>query len=166
MSPWFIITCIGLYFSLLLLIAWFTSKKATNESYFTGNHVSPWLAVAFGMIGDSLSGVTFISVPGKVGLENFHYLQIVLGYMVGYYVIAKVLLPLYYRLNLTSIYTYLRERFGAQSQHTGSFYFLLSRTIGAAFRLFTSAIVLQLFLFDQLAVPFWVSVSIGTNNIA
>jgi Na+/proline symporter len=112
------------------------------------------------MIGDSLSGVTFISVPGKVGLENFHYLQIVLGYMVGYYVIAKVLLPLYYRLNLTSIYTYLRERFGAQSQHTGSFYFLLSRTIGAAFRLFTSAVVLQLFLFDQLGVPFWVSVSI------
>ncbi len=160
LNPLLLIGVIAAYFLVLVGISWWKGRDNDSEGYFIGNRSSPWYIIAFGMIGDSLSGVTFISVPGKVGLENFHYLQIVLGYMVGYYVIAKVLLPLYYRLNLTSIYTYLRERFGAQSQHTGSFYFLLSRTIGAAFRLFTSAIVLQLFLFDQLGIPFWVSVSI------
>jgi len=160
LNPLLLIGVITAYFLVLVGISWWKGRDNDSEGYFIGNRSSPWYIIAFGMIGDSLSGVTFISVPGKVGVENFHYLQIVLGYMVGYYVIAKVLLPLYYRLNLTSIYTYLRERFGAQSQHTGSFYFLLSRTIGAAFRLFTSAVVLQLFLFDQLGVPFWVSVSI------
>jgi SSS family transporter len=160
LNPLLLIGVIAAYFLVLVGISWWKGRDNDSDGYFIGNRSSPWYIIAFGMIGDSLSGVTFISVPGKVGLENFHYLQIVLGYMVGYYVIAKVLLPLYYRLNLTSIYTYLRERFGAQSQHTGSFYFILSRTIGAAFRLFTSAIVLQLFLFDQLGVPFWVSVSI------
>ena len=160
LNPLLLIGVITAYFLVLVGISWWKGRGNDSDGYFIGNRSSPWYIIAFGMIGDSLSGVTFISVPGKVGLENFHYLQIVLGYMVGYYVIAKVLLPLYYRLNLTSIYTYLRERFGAQSQHTGSFYFILSRTIGAAFRLFTSAIVLQLFLFDQLGVPFWVSVSI------
>ncbi len=160
LNPLLLIGVITAYFLVLVGISWWKGRGNDSEGYFIGNRSSPWYIIAFGMIGDSLSGVTFISVPGKVGMENFHYLQIVLGYMVGYYVIAKVLLPLYYRLNLTSIYTYLRERFGAQSQHTGSFYFILSRTIGAAFRLFTSAIVLQLFLFDQLGVPFWVSVSI------
>ena len=160
LNPLLLIGVIAAYFLVLVGISWWKGRGNDSEGYFIGNRSSPWYIIAFGMIGDSLSGVTFISVPGKVGMENFHYLQIVLGYMVGYYVIAKVLLPLYYRLNLTSIYTYLRERFGAQSQHTGSFYFILSRTIGAAFRLFTSAIVLQLFLFDQLGVPFWVSVSI------
>jgi len=160
MSPWFIITCIGLYFSLLLLIAWFTSKKATNESYFTGNHVSPWLAVAFGMIGDSLSGVTFISVPGQVGQNNFYYLQLVLGYFAGYFVVSRVLLPVYYKMNLVSIYTYLFERFGVVSQKTGAFFFILSRVLGAAGRLYLAASVIQLFVFDAFGVPFALSVAI------
>src|SRR5262245_16159352 len=133
MSPAFFLSCIGGYFLFLLLIAWYTSRHATNESYFLGNKASPWYAVAFGLIGDSLSGVTFISVPGQVGAKQFSYLQIVLGYVLGYVVIAQILLPLYYRLNLTSIYSYLLGRFGAWSQKTGSFFFLLSRTVGAAF---------------------------------
>ena len=160
MSPWFIIACIGLYFSLLLIIAWFTSKKATNESYFTGNHVSPWIAVAFGMIGDSLSGVTFISVPGQVGQNNFYYLQLVLGYFAGYFVVSRVLLPVYYKMNLVSIYTYLFERFGVVSQKTGAFFFILSRVLGAAGRLFLAASVIQLFVFDAFGVPFALSVAI------
>ena len=160
MSPWIIVTCIGLYFSLLLLIAWFTSKKATNESYFTGNHVSPWIAVAFGMIGDSLSGVTFISVPGQVGANNFYYLQLVMGYLAGYFVVSRVLLPVYYKLNLISIYTYLFQRFGTVSQKTGAFFFILSRVLGAAGRLFLAATVLQLFVFDAFGVPFALSVAI------
>lgn len=160
MSPWFIITCIGLYFSLLLLIAWFTSKKATNESYFTGNHVSPWIAVAFGMIGDSLSGVTFISVPGQVGQNNFYYLQLVFGYFAGYFVVSRVLLPVYYKMNLVSIYSYLLERFGVVSQKTGAFFFILSRVLGAAGRLFLAASVIQLFVFDAFGVPFALSVAI------
>jgi len=160
MSPWFIITCIGLYFSLLLLIAWFTSKKATNESYFTGNHVSPWIAVAFGMIGDSLSGVTFISVPGQVGQNNFYYLQLVLGYFAGYFVVSRVLLPIYYKMNLVSIYTYLLERFGVVSQKNGAFFFILSRMLGAAGRLYLAASVIQLFVFDAFGIPFALSVAI------
>ncbi|HRG58058.1 MAG TPA: sodium:solute symporter [Bacteroidia bacterium] len=160
MSPWFIIACIGLYFSLLLIIAWFTSKKATNESYFTGNHVSPWIAVAFGMIGDSLSGVTFISVPGQVGQNNFYYLQLVLGYFAGYFVVSRVLLPVYYKMNLVSIYTYLFERFGVVSQKSGAFFFILSRVLGAAGRLFLAASVIQLFVFDAFGVPFALSVAI------
>jgi Na+/proline symporter len=160
MSPWFIIACIALYFSLLLLIAWFTSKRATNESYFTGNHVSPWIAVAFGMIGDSLSGVTFISVPGQVGQNNFYYLQLVLGYFAGYFVVSRVLLPVYYKMNLVSIYTYLLERFGVVSQKTGAFFFILSRVLGAAGRLYLAASVIQLFVFDAFGVPFALSVAI------
>ena len=160
MSPWFIITCIALYFSLLLLIAWFTSKKATNESYFTGNHVSPWIAVAFGMIGDSLSGVTFISVPGQVGQNNFYYLQLVLGYFAGYFVVSRVLLPVYYKMNLVSIYSYLFDRFGVVSQKTGAFFFILSRVLGAAGRLYLAASVIQLFVFDAFGVPFALSVAI------
>jgi len=160
MSPWFIIACIGLYFSLLLIIAWYTSKKATNESYFTGNHVSPWIAVAFGMIGDSLSGVTFISVPGQVGQNNFYYLQLVMGYFAGYFVVSRVLLPVYYKMNLISIYTYLFERFGTISQKTGAFFFILSRVLGAAGRLFLAASVIQLFVFDAFGVPFALSVAI------
>jgi SSS family transporter len=159
MSPILIICCIGGYFSILLLIAWWTSRNADNKSYFLGNQTSPWYAVAFGMISDSLSGVTFISVPGAVGSSNFSYLQLVLGYLLGYYVIGSLLLPLYYRLNLTSIYTYLLQRFGAYSQKTGSFFFLLSRTLGAAGRLFLAAGVIQLFVFDHFGVPFWLSVS-------
>lgn len=160
MSPKLIIACIAGYFSILLLIAWWTSRNANNKSYFLGNKTSPWYAVAFGMISDSLSGVTFISVPGAVGSSNFSYLQLVLGYVVGYYVIGSVLLPLYYRLNLTSIYTYLLQRFGTYSQKTGSFFFLLSRTLGAAGRLFLAAGVIQLFVFDHFGIPFWFSVSV------
>lgn len=151
---------IFLYFIMLLGISWWKGRNSTADSYFLGGKASPWYLVAFGMIGDSLSGVTFVSVPGEVGVKQFAYLQLVLGYLVGYQVIARVLLPLYYRLNLTSIYTYLGMRFNSAAQKTGSIYFLLSRTIGAAFRLYISAGALQLFLFDPLGVPFAVSVSV------
>ena len=160
MSPFLIIISILSYFSFLMLIAWYTSRKATNASYFLGNKASPWYAVAFGMIGDSLSGVTFISLPGTVLNGQFSYMQLVLGYLVGYFVIARVLLPLYYKLNLTSIYSYLHNRFGNYSQKTGSFYFLLSRTIGAALRLYLAASVIQFFVFDSYGVPFAVTVAI------
>ncbi|MCD6050002.1 MAG: sodium:solute symporter [Verrucomicrobia bacterium] len=159
MSPIFIFSCIGGYFLFLLLIAWYTSRNATNDSYFLGNKASPWYAVAFGMIGDSLSGVTFISVPGTVGRDQFSYLQLVLGLMVGYLIIAAVLLPLFYKLNLTSIYSYLETRFGAWSQKTGSAYFILSRTLGAAARLFLAASVIQRFVFDEWGIPFVVTVA-------
>jgi len=160
LSPLTVIVIILAYFLVLVGISWWKGKNANEDSYFLGNKSSPWYLVAFGMIGDSLSGVTFVSVPGEVGTKQFYYLQIVLGYMAGYFVIAKVLLPLYYKLQLTSIYSYLGTRFGAISQSTGSFYFLLSRTIGAAFRLFISAGVLHLFVFGPLGVPYALSVSI------
>ena len=160
MSTSIIVSSIAVYFSFLLGIAWYTSRNASNNSYFLGNKASPWFAVAFGMIGDSLSGVTFISLPGTVGANQFGYMQMVLGYLVGYFIIANVLLPLYYKLNLTSIYSYLNERFGMASQKTGSFFFLISRIIGAALRLYLAAGVIQLFVFDSLGVPFWVTVSI------
>lgn len=148
------------YFLLLLLIAQWTSKNATSDSFFTGNRNSPWYVVAFGMIGASLSGVTFISVPGEVGNTAWGYFQMVLGYQVGYWVIAMVLLPLYYKLGLVSIYSYLKERFGVASYKTGSAFFLLSQLIGASFRLFLVAGVLQLAVFNTIGVPFWVSVLI------
>ena len=160
LSPLAVIVIILAYFLVLVGISWWKGKNANEDSYFLGNKSSPWYLVAFGMIGDSLSGVTFVSVPGEVGTKQFFYLQIVIGYMAGYFVIAKVLLPLYYRLKLTSIYSYLGTRFGSISQSTGSFYFLLSRTIGAAFRLFISAGVLHLFVFGPLGVPYALSVSI------
>src|SRR5687767_10362747 len=160
MSPALILACICGYFLFLLLIAWYTSRNAGNDAYFLGNRASPWYAVAFGLIGDSLSGVTFISVPGQVGKANFSYLQIVFGYVVGYLIIARVLLPLYYRLQLTSIYSYLLDRFGPNSQKTGSFFFLLSRTIGAAARLYLTAGVIQMFVFDKWGFPFWATVAI------
>ncbi|MGK0487319.1 MAG: SSS family transporter [Candidatus Endobugula sp.] len=160
MSPSLVIGIIGGYFLLLIVIARITSRGADSTTFFTANKQSPWYLVAFGMIGASLSGVTFISVPGEVGNSFFSYFQVVLGYLVGYFVIATVLLPLYYRLNLVSIYGYLEQRFGFWSYKTGSFFFLLSRTIGAAFRLFLVAGVLQIAIFDSLGVPFWVSVLI------
>lgn len=163
MSPILIISCIALYFGGLLLIAYLTSKNSTAESYFSGNHASPWYAVAFGMIGDSLSGVTYISVPGKVGGANFSYLQLVFGYFVGYFIISKVLLPIYYKMNLVSIYTYLETRFGRHTQKTGAFFFILSRILGASGRLYLAAGVIQFFVFDQIKsvhVPFWLSVSV------
>ncbi|ARV13705.1 sodium:solute symporter [Polaribacter sp. SA4-12] len=160
MTPEYIILLIVAYFSVLIFISYITSKSADNKTFFKANNSSPWYLVAFGMIGASLSGVTFISVPGWVEGSNMSYFQMVLGYVVGYAVIRLVLLPLYYRLNLTSIYTYLQDRFGNYSYKTGASFFLLSRTIGAAFRLFLVANVLQIILFDEYGVPFWVTVSV------
>ena len=149
-----------IYFLVLLFISRLTTKKSSFNDFFNANRSSPWYLVAFGMIGTSLSGVTFISVPGEVGNTNFSYFQVVLGYLLGYYVIAKVLLPLYYKLNLVSIYTYLDKRFGYYSYKSGAFFFLLSRTIGASFRLFLVAGVLQIAVFNQLGMPFYFSVLI------
>lgn len=163
MSPILIIGFIGFYFLFLLGIAWYTSRKSNADSYFLGNKTSPWYIVAFGMIGDSLSGVTYISVPGKVGASHFSYLQLVLGYFIGYFIISHILLPLYYKLNLTSIYEYLKTRFGKNTQKTGALFFILSRIMGAAGRLYLAAGVIQLFVFDQFEtvhIPFWVSVSV------
>jgi SSS family solute:Na+ symporter len=160
MKPEYIILLIVAYFSVLILISYITGKSADNRTFFKANNSSPWYLVAFGMIGASLSGVTFISVPGWVEGQNMSYFQMVLGYVVGYAVIGLVLLPLYYRLNLTSIYTYLDDRFGKCSYKTGASFFLLSRTIGAAFRLFLVANVLQIILFDAYGIPFWITVSI------
>ncbi len=143
------------YFLVLMAIARYTSSQADTSSFFTADRRSPWYIVAFGMIGASLSGVTFISVPGAVYNEQFYYYQVVIGYLLGYLVIGTVLLPLYYRLNLVSIYTYLQGRYGMYSYKTGASFFLLSRIVGASFRLYLTATVLQLILFDSLGVPFW-----------
>ena len=143
------------YFLLLILVSRLTSKSGSNADFFVGSRQSPWYVVAYGMIGASLSGVTFISVPGWVSTSAFSYMQMVLGYLVGYFIIATVLLPLYYRLNLTTIYGYLKERFGMATYHTGAAFFLLSRSIGSAFRLFIVAKVLQIAIFGPLGLPFW-----------
>lgn len=158
-SPWLILGCVALYFALLLGVAWWTGRHADQAGYFLGNRQSPWFIVAFGLIGDSLSGVTYISVPGQVGTQNCGYLQVVLGYVLGYVVIAQVLLPLYYRLNLTSIYSYLGSRFGRPAELTGSGFFLVSRVLGSAVRLYLAASVFQTFVFDPLGLPFWISVT-------
>ena len=160
MSPYLVIFIIAVYFVVLLIISYFTSRNADNASFFLGNRQSPWYIVAFGMISASLSGVTFISVPGWVVDSNFSYMQLVLGYLLGYAVIAQVLIPLYYRLNLTSIYTYLDKRFGLFAYKTGASFFLLSRVIGASFRLFLVANVLQIAVFNQLNIPFEITVII------
>ena len=160
MSSGIILLIIAVYFLLLFTISYFTSRKADQNAYYLGNKASPWYAVAFGLIGDSLSGVTFVSVPGSVGVAGFSYMQMVFGYVLGYVIIAYVLLPLYYRLQLTSIYAYLGQRLGQNSQKTGSFYFILSRLIGAAFRLYISVMVLQLFIFDAWNISFALTVTI------
>lgn len=157
MSPLILFSFVIGYFLVLLVVAYFTSRNSNNDSFFIGNKSSNWMLVAFGMIGTSLSGVTFISVPGSVGTGNFFYFQIVLGYILGYLVIAFVLLPLYYRMNLTSIYTYLEKRFGVSAHKAGAFFFLLSRTVGATARLYLVINVLQLFILDRLGVPFIVT---------
>ncbi len=154
MDPILTASVIGGYFLLLILISLVTGKKADNDTFFRGNRKSPWYIVSIGMIGASLSGVTFISVPGWVGSTGFSYMQMVFGYFSGYVVIAHILLPLYYKLNLTSIYSYLNSRFGFWSYKSGAILFLLSRTIGASARLFLMANVLQLTLFDALGIPF------------
>jgi SSS family transporter len=153
-----LIACVLIgYFAVLIIIAYFTSRKASTDTFFTGNRQSPWYLVAFGMIGTSLSGVTFISVPGKVATEGMAYFQVVLGYILGYVVIAQVLMPLYYKLNVTSIYEYLLKRFGIYSYKTGAAFFILSRTLGSAIRLFLATEVLQIFLFEGLGVPYWIT---------
>ncbi|MFD2541962.1 sodium:solute symporter [Lacinutrix gracilariae] len=160
MSATQIILLIASYFGVLILISYLTGKKTGNDAFFKGNKQSPWYVVAFGMIGASLSGVTFISVPGWIEASQFSYMQVVLGYIVGYLVIGTVLLPLYYKLNLTSIYTYLEERFGNYSYKTGASFFIISRIVGASFRLFLVANVLQIILFDELGIEFWQTVTI------
>ncbi|WP_370000411.1 sodium:solute symporter [Winogradskyella sp.] len=165
MSPASILILVGCYFGVLVLISYFTGKEDSNAAFFKANKSAPWYLVAFGMIGASLSGVTFISVPGAVEAKQFGYMQVVFGYFFGYLIIAYVLLPLYYRLNLTSIYTYLKERFGNVSYKTGSIAFLISRTVGAAFRLFLVAKVLQLLVFDLFDVPFAITVIITISLI-
>lgn len=160
MTPTSILIVLALYFGLLILIAQITGKKGDNETFFTGNKSSPWYLVAFGMIGASLSGVTFISIPGAVVSDGFSYMQMVLGYLVGYAVITGVLIPLYYKMNLTSIYGYLEQRFGVKSYKTGAAFFLISRVIQASFRLYLVAFVLDAFVFGTWGVPFWVTVLI------
>ncbi len=160
MSPALILSVVLVYTIVLFAITFYTSRNADNQSYFVGNRTSPWYIVAYGMIGASLSGVTFMSVPGDVGTGSFSYFQMVLGYLLGYAVIAYVLLPLYYRMNLTSIYTYLKKRLGVNSYKTGAFFFILSRVVGASFRMYIVVYVLQLFIFESWGIPFYVTVLI------
>ena len=145
------------YFGVLILISVVTSRNADSLTFFSGNKKSSWYLVAFGMIGTSLSGVTFISVPGSVGVNGWYYYQLVLGFFIGYFVVAYVLLPLYYKYNLTSIYRYLEFRLGFQAYKWGAGYFILSRTLGATVRLYLVVNVLQLFVFDELGIPFWLT---------
>jgi Na+/proline symporter len=160
MTPALILFIFLIYTSVLFAVTWVTARKANNQSFYIGNKVSPWYVVAYGMIGASLSGVTFMSVPGWVGETQFSYMMVVFGYFFGYAVIALVLLPLYYRLKLTSIYSYLEQRFGFWSYKTGAGFFILSRVLGASLRMFLVIYVLQIFVFDAWNVPFWVNVLI------
>ena len=161
MTPTYILLLIGGYFLLLLLISYFTGKNDSNLDFFKAGKKSPWYLVAFGMVGASLSGVTFISVPGWVEASEFSYMQVVFGYLVGYLITAYVLLPIYYKQNVTSIYEYLDNRFGFVSYKVGAVSFFISRVLGAAFRLFLVAIVLQQFVFDELGVPYEITVIIS-----
>ena len=153
------------YFIGLLVISYFTSRNSDNQSFFIGNKKSKWWLVAFGMIGTSLSGVTFISVPGTVGkmtagnypFGGFEYYMMVIGFFIGYFIVAGILLPLYYRMNLTSIYTYLGKRFNVEAHKIGSLFFIISRAIGATARLYLVVNVLQIFLLEGLGVPFWLT---------
>ena len=160
MSSTLLLSVISLYFILLFFISYLTGKDDSNDSFFLANRNSPWYVISYGMIGVTLSGVTFLSVPGMVGSSEFSYLQMVFGFFVGYFVISRVLLPLYYNLGLTSIYTYLKDRLGYSSYKTGSAFFLLSRTIGSAFRLYLMATVLQFAVFDAWNIPFFITVII------
>ena len=159
MNGIYILLTILVYFSLLLVVAKLTSKRADNDAFFRGNRKSPWYVVAFGMVGASLSGVTFVSVPGMVRGIDMTYMQTCMGFFVGYLIIAHVLLPLYYRLNLTTIYTYLKERIGLCSYKTGAWFFLLSKIIGAAARLYLVCLILQHYVFDAYQIPFSITVT-------
>lgn len=160
MDPLLILTLAGIYFVVLIAISVITGRKADNAAFFLGNRRSPWIVVSIGMVGASLSGVTFVSVPGYVTSVGFTYMQMVAGFFFGYIVIAFVLLPLYYRLNLTSIYTYLNGRFGNYSYKSGAFLFIASKIVGASARLYLMAVVLQIALFDGLGISFFVSVTV------
>jgi Na+/proline symporter len=160
MNPILVVTILTVYFGVLIGISFLTSRGADTNTFFTANRQSPWYLVAFGMIGASLSGVTFISVPGNVVNTGFAYFQVVIGYLFGYWAIIGILMPLYYRLNLVSIYTYLEQRFDSWAYRTGAVFFLISRTIGSSLRLFLAASVLQFFLFDAWHVPFFVTVAV------
>ncbi len=157
MSPYFLFLFVLIYFLLLLGVAWYTSRNADNNSFFIGNRNSNWMLVAFGMIGTSLSGVTFVSVPGTVGSNNFGYFQVVIGNFIGYCLIAFILLPLYYKMQVTSIYNYLLNRFGKVSYKTGALFFIISRILGATARLYLVINVLQIFILDNMHVPFWLT---------
>jgi len=165
MSPTLIATIVCSYFFVLLVITYFTSRNATNHTFFLGNKKSPWYVIAFGMIGASLSGVTFMSVPGWVKDTQFTYMMVVFGYLAGYIVIATVLMPMYYRLNLTSIYSYLEGRFGNSTYKTGASFFIISRIIGASLRMFIVVNVLQIFVFDAWNIPFFVTIIIFIISI-
>jgi SSS family transporter len=158
MNPYLVLGIVLGYFLVLMGISWLTSRKADTQAFFTANRKSPWYLVAFGMVGATLSGVTFISVPGEVGNSAFSYLQFVFGNIVGYWLVAGILLPLYYRLSLVSIYSFLDKRFGVSAYKTGSFFFLISKLIGAAFRLYLVAGVLQIAFFDAFNIPFALTV--------
>jgi Na+/proline symporter len=165
MSPLLILVIFLIYTVILFAVTWFTARKADSQSFFIGNKISPWFVVAYGMIGASLSGVTFMSVPGWVKDTQFSYMVVVLGYLFGYFVIALVLLPLYYKLKLTSIYSYLNQRFGFWSYKTGAGFFIISRTLGASLRMFLVINVLQIFVFDAWHIPFWVNVFVFISLI-
>ncbi|MBC7885671.1 MAG: sodium:solute symporter [Saprospiraceae bacterium] len=154
MSPTILFAFVFGYFLLLLVVAWYTSKNSNNDSFFIGNRNSNWMLVAFGMVGTSLSGVTFVSVPGTVGAGAFGYYQVVIGYFIGYFAIAYILLPLYYRMNVTTIYRFLEERFGPVSYRTGALFFIVSRTLGATARMFLVINILQIFILDAMGIPF------------
>lgn len=162
MNSYIILSIIAIYFGILLLIAWITGRKSTsNDAFFLGNRKSPWYIVSIGMIGTSLSGVTFVSVPGMVRSIDMTYMQTVFGFFFGYILIAKVLLPLYYKLKLTSIYAYLGDRIGQRSYKTGASFFLLSKIVGAAARLYLVVLILQHYVFSTWNIPFWVTVIIS-----
>ena len=159
MNSFLILVIVGVYFLSLFVISQVTKGKSDSQTFFSGNRNSKWYVVAFGMVGASLSGITFISVPGDVGAINFTYFQVVIGYLIGYFVVAYLLLPIYYKKGLTSIYEFLGDRFGKFSHKTGAFFFFISRVLGASFRLFLVAIVLQEFIFDQWGIPFEITVT-------
>ena len=160
MEPHWIVGLMAAYFGLLIFVAHRTTKSSSNTAFFTGNRQSPWYVVSFGMIGASLSGVTFVSIPGSVGVTSLSYLQMVLGYFVGYMVVAYGLLPIYYRVQRITIYSYLEERFGRSAYKTGAWLFLVSRMVGSAFRLFLVALVLQKSVFDSIGWPFWATTAV------
>lgn len=160
MNPLLVLVIIAIYFAFLMIISYFASRNRNDETYFTGDRQSPWFLVAFGMVGAGLSGVTFVSLPGMVGNNSFFFYQFILGNVVGYLFITFVLIPLYYRLQLVSIYSYLKERFGNKTYKTGSLFFLVSQSFGAALRLLLAAKILQFALFDKFNIPLFVTVII------